>query len=92
MPTFIEYNAFMKGIQHTIRDVPPNVDRALRLRANQQGKSLNSILVQALTEAAGLSGPMQYDDLDFLVGTWVEEARFAPTQEVFERIDEEIWK
>ncbi len=38
----------MKGIQYTIRNIPPEVDRTLRARARKTGKSFNQVIVDTL--------------------------------------------
>lgn len=60
--------------QYTIRNVPASVDRALRRRAQAQGRSLNTILVEALAAAASVaSEPRVHTDLDHLIGSWVDD-------------------
>jgi hypothetical protein len=60
--------------QYTIRGVPASVDRALRRRARERGKSLNAVLVEAVTRAAGVdTEPATYDDLDHLIGSWISD-------------------
>ena len=41
------------GMKYTLRNVPEEVDRALRVRAERLGKSLNEIAVLALAESTG---------------------------------------
>jgi hypothetical protein len=79
--------------QHTIRNVPPHVARALMLRARKSGKSFNQVAVEALSEAAGDSRRV-YDDLDFMVGTMsqAEAAAIDYEIEAQRRIDAEIWR
>lgn len=64
----------VEGIQYTLRDVPPTLDRALRRRAKQLSKSLNEVALEALTRGAGVSHEVrEQHDLDFLFGSWVED-------------------
>lgn len=93
MQAFDEYIACMNSIQHTIRAVPEVVDRALRRRAKQEGKSLNTILVETLVRGLELDAkPKEYTDLDGLIGTWQEDPEFNRALADFERIDEDAWK
>ena len=46
---YTAYNAYMKKLQYTIRDIPPAVDRVIRKRAQRAGKSFNATVVEALT-------------------------------------------
>lgn len=63
----------MKAVpQYTIRNIPEPVDRYLRRRARQSGKSLNQIIIDELSERAGVSkvGKPQnlLDSLDWFIG------------------------
>jgi plasmid stability protein len=79
--------------QYTIRSVPPEVDEALRRRAEREGKSLNTVALEILTEGLELGGSqVEYRDLDDLVGSWVEDAGFDEAVADFEKIDEATWK
>lgn len=65
----------MKAKQYTVRNVPPSVDRALRRKAAEHGASLNDIVLAALAREAGLAQEaVAYDDLDALIGSWVEDS------------------
>ena len=60
----------MSNIQYTIRNVPEDLDRRLRLRSKKSGQSFNATLIQALhattisTKEAGSSS-----DIDWLYGS-----------------------
>ncbi|WP_437225693.1 hypothetical protein SH661x_004186 [Planctomicrobium sp. SH661] len=80
-------------MQYTIRSVPEHVDRALREKAELEKKSLNTILLEALEQAAHQpERPVIHHDLDFLIGSWVDDPEFDEAMKQFEKIDEEIWK
>jgi len=78
--------------QYTIRDVPVEVDRALRKEAKESGKSLNDTAVEALRRATGIDAPQRYHDLDFLIGTWVEDPEFDQALADQRKIDPELWQ
>jgi plasmid stability protein len=79
--------------QYTIRSVPPEVDNALRRRAELEGKSLNTVALEILAEGLDLEGSaMEYNDLDDLVGTWKEDPGFDEALAEFEKIDDADWK
>jgi len=79
-------------VQFTVRGVPPSVANALRKRAAQANKSLNSVLVEALTASAGIAGePLQYRDLSDLAGLWVEDPEFDRIIAEQDQIDESMW-
>jgi len=79
--------------QYTLRAVPPVVDRALRRRARQEAKSLNTVAVEALARGLELDAkPVQHTDLDGLIGSWQEDPAFDRAVAEFERIDADAWK
>lgn len=83
----------MSSRQYTIRSVPDRVDRELRSRAKSEGKSLNSLLLEVLEEAVTPpKEPVVHHDLDFLIGTWIEDPEFDKAMEDFEKVEEEYWK
>ncbi len=79
--------------QYTIRAVPVSIDRALRRRAKQEAKSLNSVAVEALARGLEIEAKLvEHTDLDALVGSWQEDRAFDRAIADFERVDEEAWK
>jgi hypothetical protein len=83
----------MRSTQYTIRSVPSRVDRELRRRAKAEGKSLNAVVLEVLEQAVTPPGqPVIHHDLDFLIGTWVEDPAFDEAMQDSERIDEEMWQ
>jgi hypothetical protein len=90
------YNACMRPDgreQLTIRQVPRIVGARLRERARREGRSLNSVAVEALTRGAGLGEqPLRYTDLDDLAGTWVADPAFDQAVEEMDVVDEESWR
>jgi hypothetical protein len=80
-------------MQYTLRNVPGAVDEALRRRAQEQGKSLNEVAVEALAEGLGLGRQApRRRDLSDLAGTWKPDAEFKRAMAEQDRIDEELWK
>lgn len=79
--------------QYTIRAVPVAIDRAVRQRAKREAKSLNAVVVEALTRGLELDAtPTVHRDLDHLIGTWQESLEFDRAIATFERIDDDAWK
>ena len=78
--------------QYTVRNIPPAVDRALRQRAEQEGKSLNQVAREALKRGVGLpeSDP-ELHDLDQLIGTWQEDPAFDEAIALQDEVDPEAW-
>ena len=79
--------------QLTIRQVPKTVGARLRERARLEGRSLNSVAVEALTRGAGLGEqPVLYSDLDDLAGSWVADPAFDRAIAEMDVVDEESWR
>lgn|GEM_PF-2469520 len=43
-------------MQHTIRKLPARLDALIRKRGEEEGKSLNTVVVEALMQGFGLRG------------------------------------
>ena len=81
------------GSQYTVRGIPDRVDKALRRRAREQGKSLNQVTVEALAAGAGVSEePVVYHDLDSLAGSWQADPEFDAAMDEQDQIDPDLWK
>jgi hypothetical protein len=80
-------------MQYTLRKVPREVDKALRQKAKQEGKSLNQVAVEALARGANVDAVRpKFRSLDFAIGTWVEDPEFDKAIEEQRQIDPEMWK
>ncbi len=80
-------------MQYTIRNLPERLDRLIRKRAEEEGKSLNTVAIEALMEVFGLRGSTpKARDLSDLAGTWVEDAAVDEALEAQRRIDDEMWR
>ncbi|HEY9787601.1 MAG TPA: hypothetical protein V6D17_19595 [Candidatus Obscuribacterales bacterium] len=83
----------MRTGQLTIRGVPEKVKKRLQDRADHEKRSLNSLVVEALTSAAGLNNVREeFHDLDELSGLWIEDPEFDHALAMQEQIDESMWK
>ena len=82
----------MACMQYTIRNVPPELDRAIKARAKQLGRSVNQVALELLAQAFGQ--PLRYRNLRRMPGAWsVKEAgEFDRFLEEHRQIDEEQWK
>jgi hypothetical protein len=79
-------------MQYTLRRIPPQVDRALRARAQKLGKSVNQVALEAL--AASVDQPAKYRSLRGMPGAWSKKEaadfdRFLASARV---VDEELWR
>jgi hypothetical protein len=87
------YNACMKKIQYTIRQIPSRLDSLIKERAAKEGKSVNETVLEVLKTGLGVNDePVRYSDLDDLAGTWVHDPEFDKAVEEMDRIDPEMWK
>ena len=80
-------------MQYTIRSIPRDLDRALRRDAKTLGVSLNRAIIDALRRATGcVQAPMRYHDLDWAIGTWVEDAAFDEAIREQDTVNPDDWK
>jgi hypothetical protein len=94
---FLAYAAFMKkkhAYQYTIRNVPPEVNAALRKMAAREGTSLNESALTALRDGTAVEerGPALYHDLDELIGTWVDDPEFDKALRMQHVVEKDLWK
>ena len=80
-------------MQYTIRKLPARLDALIRKRAKEEGKSLNTVALEALMEAFGLRGSWAARrDLGSLAGSWVEDAAVDEALREQRVIDAEMWR
>lgn len=82
-------------IQLTLRDIPEDLEKEIRRIARERGTSINKTIRELLSESLGIdqsSGKKR--DLSDFAGFWDEEEaeEFDKATEVFEKVDEELWK
>lgn len=86
-------SAYTVGMQYTLRKVPREVDQALRRQAKKEGKSLNEIAIEALARGAGVNALISTNhDLDFAIGTWIDDPEFDKAINDQRQIDADLWK
>ena len=80
-------------MQYTVRNISERLDRILRERAQREGKSLNEATLEALEAGLSLSDePLDQHDLDWMAGTWIEDAEFEKVIASQRQIDEGMWQ
>jgi hypothetical protein len=80
-------------MQYTLRKIPPIVDLELRRRAKAEGKSLNTVAIEALVRGSGVSkSPIRRRDLGDIAGTWQEDREFDEAVTDQDRVDEQLWQ
>jgi hypothetical protein len=82
----------------TLRNLPPEVARAIREKAKKEKISLNRAVISLLAEATGLGQQgrkdRSRDELDALAGSWTKEEadEFDAFLREHRTIDPEMWK
>lgn len=85
--------AYIRCMQYTIRKLPARLDKLIRKRAKEEGKSLNTVAVEALMEAFGLRGSVpMHRDVGSLAGSWVEDPAVDEALQEQRSIDDEMWR
>ena len=84
----------MGQIQYTIRNIPPAVDRVIRKRSQQYGKSFNQTVVELLVlQTFGTTKvPDLVDNFDWLYGANTLEPSFDEAINNVSRVEDELWK
>jgi hypothetical protein len=78
-------------MQYTLRDIPPAVDAELRRLAKAEGKSLNTVAIEALTRGVGLGETtLRQRGLSNIAGTWQEDPEFDQAIAEQDQIDERM--
>ena len=96
MPAFPQEIACMKAqaaVQYTLRQIPPSLDEALRRKSRLEGKSINQTAIEVLHTGLALNGDsILHRDLDFMAGSWVEDASFEAAVRSQVRVDAKLWQ
>ena len=79
-------------MQYTIRNIPPDLDKALKARAKRLGKSVNQVALEALANV--VEHPVKRRSLRDMPGAWSksEAERFDRFLKEHRSIDAELWK
>lgn len=87
----------MKAI--TLRNLPPDLVRVIRQKAEEKGTSINKAVISLLEERAGLRDGKKrekhlYHDLEGLAGSWTKEEalEFEKGLAAQRTIDPDLWK
>jgi hypothetical protein len=90
---YIEYTVYMTKIQYTIRNIPLSVDKVIRKRSNQSGKSFNQTVVELLSlQTFGTPEPPADSGFDWLFNQSTLDASFDQAIENLSRVDEQLWQ
>ncbi len=87
----------MKAI--TLRNLPPDLAKTIRQKAEEQGTSMNKAVIHLLEEGIGIRGKKNgekslHHDLDSLAGSWTkdEAEEFDKSLASQRTIDLGLWK
>ena len=86
----------MKAI--TLRNIPPELARVIRRKAQEKGTSLTKVVMGLLEESAGIRGKKKgapaHHDLDDLAGSWSKEEASAFDKALARQraIDQGLWR
>ncbi len=79
-------------MQYTLRNIPKQLDEALRRKAREEGRSLNEVAVAALMRALLLPDEAERRrDLAAIAGSWVEDRAVDDALEAQRRVEPEMW-
>jgi len=80
-------------MQYTLRNIPSALDTLLRRRANQEGRSLNEVALEALARGLGLSATsLQQRDLSDIAGAWKPDRTTDAILAEQRQIDPDLWR
>ncbi len=85
----------MKAI--TLRNLPPELQRVIRRKAEEWGASISRAVIGLLEESTGIRDKKKkvvHHDLDALAGSWTREesSQFEHTLAEQRGIDPDLWK
>lgn len=81
--------------QITIRNIDPKIESVLRRKAREDGTSLSAVANTLICKALGVDeNPEKLRNLKAYSGKWRTEDReeFEQSQEIFDIVDDEVWK
>lgn len=81
--------------QMTLRQIPDQLEKALRHRAKERRVSLNKVSIELLSQALGVDPSVtKKRDLSEFCGVWSPDdlEEFEQNTGCFDTIDPEIWK
>jgi hypothetical protein len=83
----------MTKIQYTIRNIPPVVDRVIRKRAQQSGRSFNQTVVDLLSlQTLGTTELPVDNNFEWLFGKNTLDESFDEAIEELSQADKSIWQ
>ena len=81
--------------QITLRKIPENLEKQIRMLSQKNNSSLNMTIIELLEKALGTERESKKKrDLSRFSSTWSKQQvkEFEKHTKIFEKIDEDIWK
>lgn len=83
----------MANLQYTIRNIPPTLDKVIRKKAQQTGKSFNQTVVDILLlQTFGTTKPKTDTSFSWLYNKNTIDDSFDETINNLSQVDETLWK
>jgi len=77
----------------TLENLPPELDAALRQKADEQKRTVDQVAVDAIKAGLGVMGASaKVRDLSDVAGNWVEDPEFDAIMREQDRNDPELWR
>ena len=90
---YIVYNVYMSNIQYTIRNIPSPVDKVIRKRSKQTGKSFNQTVVDILTLQTFSDMEISNNpNFDWLFNKNTLDDNFDKAIKDMSQVDKKLWK
>jgi len=88
-----EYYVYMTKIQYTIRNIPLPVDKVIRKRSKQTGKSFNQTVIDLLLlQTFGTTEIPSDDSFDWLYNKNTLDEKFDEAINNLSQVDKKLWK
>ena len=83
----------MSNIQYTIRNIPEPVDRVIKKRSKQYGRSFNQTVIDLLSlQTFGTTELPEDDNFDFLFNKNTLDDSFDEAIKDISKVDKKLWK
>lgn len=83
----------MANLQYTIRNIPPTLDKVIRKRAKQTGKSFNQTVVDILLlQTFGTTKPKTDTNFSWLYNKNTIDESFDETISNLSKVDKNLWQ
>ena len=95
-PALVAHGLRLEGYRQALAEAGIPYDPALVINADRDGtpeeRAVLTVAVEALSQAVGATGqPVEHHDLDFAIGSWVEDPAFEKARAEHDRVDPKDW-